>query len=102
MITAKQLMLWPIDNMAYNLTWYALQMAPLVLCLRGFLAGELRATFMLTLVSQLYFMHGVVAMVDTHTQVYGAMEIFVSLTLCGASATLVRKIREANPPAPSE
>ncbi len=94
MIGLKQFFLWPIDDNTINVIWFLLQVAPLLLPLPGIMSGQVRATFIVCLASQLYFVAGVLAMVDETTRLYGAVEITFALMLCGSTTMLVRKLRE--------
>lgn len=91
----RQFFIAPLADVGANVIWFAIQVAPLILTLPGVLAGTIRSTFLLCLGSLLYFIHGVVVVYDGSLVLIGWFEIFFSLTLCGATAYLVRKLREA-------
>jgi|GEM_PF-429473 len=90
----KQFFLWPLDDTILNAIWFLIQVSPLLLPLPGLMSGQVRATFIVCLASQLYFIHGVLAMVDEPTRLYGAVEITFALMLCGSTTMLVRALRE--------
>ncbi|NKC01057.1 MAG: DUF2069 domain-containing protein [Pseudomonadales bacterium] len=91
----RQFFIAPLADLGPNVIWFAIQVAPLVLTLPGMLAGTIRSTFLLCLGSLLYFVHGVVVVYDGGLVVIGSFEIAFALTLCGTTAFLVRKLREA-------
>ena len=84
----------PLASPGPNLVWFILQILPLLLPLPGVLRGQIRATFILCLVSLLYFIHGVLLAYEGTLQWLGAWEIGFSLLLCGTTTLLVRKLRE--------
>lgn len=84
----------PLDEQTSNYIWFAVQTLPLLAPLPGLLLGSLRATFAICIMSNLYFIHGVLALFENKL-VYGALEIVFALSLCVVSAIIVRKIREA-------
>ena len=62
--------------------------------LPGLLHLKIRSTFMLCMVSLLYFIHGVLIVFDPPTRILGMFEIGFALSLCGVTAWMVRQLRE--------
>lgn len=97
-------MLFATDQaIAQNIVWFIVQILPLLVTLPGLITGQVRSTFVLCLVSLLYFIHGVLlafepgGQVDLSNALMGTIEIIFALGLCGSTAMLVRKFREADP-----
>ncbi|XOV84437.1 MAG: DUF2069 domain-containing protein [bacterium] len=90
----RQFFIEPLDDPGVNAAWFLIQMLPLLLPLPGLLRGHLRPAFFMCMSSMLYFIHGVLVVFDPDLFVFGLFEILFSLGLCGATAILVRRIRE--------
>lgn len=90
----RQFFIEPLATAHVNVTWFVIQLLPLLLPLPGLLRFKLRSTFVLCMTSMLYFIHGVLIVFDPHMRVLGAWEIFFALGLCAVTALLVRTIRE--------
>lgn len=90
----RQFFIEPLTSTGTNTVWFVIQVLPLLLPLPGTLLRNLRSTFILCLVSTLYFVHGVLVVFDPSLRVFGAFEIFFALALCGTTTMLVRTIRE--------
>ncbi len=84
-----------------NITWFALQVAPLLIPLIGTLRRNIRATFVLCLASLLYFAHGVVVAYVGQHRLIGVLEIVFALTLCLATTMLVRALAAGETNTPS-
>ena len=91
----RQFFITPLPDVGPNIIWFAIQVAPLLPTLPGMLAGTIRSICLLCLGSLLYFVHGVVVVYDGSLVLVGSLEIVFALILCGATAFLVRKLREA-------
>ena len=89
----RQFFIDPWNDPTYNFIWFLVQVSPLLLTLPGLLRGNLRDTFLLCLASMLYFVHG--CMIVFENAALAAAEVVFALLLCGATAFLVRKMREA-------
>ncbi len=85
------------EDLARNIIWFIVQILPLLVTLPGLITGQVRSTFVLCLVSLLYFIHGVLLAFESENVIFGWMEIVFALGLCGSTAMLVRKLREADP-----
>jgi len=90
----RQFFIEPLEDPGVNAAWFLIQLLPLLLPLPGMLRGNLRPTFFMCMSSMLYFIHGVLVVFDPDLLVFGLFEILFSLGLCGATAVLVRRIRE--------
>ncbi len=90
----RQIFIQPLADDTVNLVWFALQILPLLLTLPGLLRLQIRSTLMLSVVSLLYFIHGVLSVFDPPTQLLGGFEIVFALGLCGVAAWMVRLLRE--------
>ena len=98
----RQLFMQPLADDTVNFVWFVIQILPLLATLPGVLRGGIRSTFMLCMVSLLYFVHGVLIVFDQATQLLGVFEIVFALGLCAVAAWLVRQLREAEARAASE
>ena len=92
----RQFFVSPLEDTMANTIWFFIQVAPLILPLSGLLKGSVRSTFLLSLASLLYFMHGVVKVYDGSGVVIGGFEIVFALGLCVSAAFVVRGLREAD------
>jgi uncharacterized membrane protein len=90
----RQFFIEPLENGAINALWFVVQILPLLLTLPGLIRARLRSTFILCLISLLYFIHGVLAAFDPTLRVFGALEICLALSLCALTALMVRSMRE--------
>ncbi len=90
----RQFFIEPLANPATNGVWFLIQLLPLMLPLPGLLHARLRSTFIMCMVSTLYFIHGVLITFDPDMRLLGVCEIVFSLGLCGVTAYMVRHIRE--------
>ncbi len=93
----RQLLLEPLPSPGFNVVWFGLQVLPLLVCLPSLLRGEVIGTFLLSLLSLLYVVHGVMLAFEGTWLALGLIEVFFALGLCGSTAVLVRKLREADP-----
>ena len=92
----RQFFIEPLTGTTANVIWFVIQLLPLLLPLPGLLRVQLRSTFMLCLVTMLYFTHGVYVIFDPKLALLGGFEIGFALALCAVTAYMVRKIREAD------
>lgn len=100
----RQFFIEPLADASVNLVWFLIQVAPLLLTLPGLLRLSIKSTFVLSMTSLLYFIHGVLIVFDPGMQLLGAFEIGFALSLCGVASWMVRSLREqeaARPPAES-
>jgi uncharacterized membrane protein len=86
----------PLPTTALNVTWFVLQITPLLLTLPSAMRGKLKGMFFLCLVSTLYLVQGVLNVFDPNLFYWGVAEVFFALALCGITALYVRKLREYN------
>ena len=91
----RQFFIEPLPTTSVNVTWFVIQLLPLLAPLPGLLRLRLQSTFVLCMTSTLYFIHGVLLAFDVNMRVFGSFEIFFALALCATTALLVRKIRES-------
>ncbi|MEM7077786.1 MAG: DUF2069 domain-containing protein [Pseudomonadota bacterium] len=89
----RQFFIDPLGDTTSNAIWFFLQILPLLLPLPGMLSAKLRSSFVMCLVSMLYFVHGVMYAFDPHLQLLSILEIIFALGLCAATTMLVRRIR---------
>jgi uncharacterized membrane protein len=91
----RQFFIEPLATRGVNVTWFVIQLLPLLAPLPGLLRLKLRSIFVLCMTSTLYFIHGVLLVFDPNMQLMGGFEIFFALGLTAVAALLVRKIRES-------
>ncbi len=91
----RQFFIEPLATTSSNVIWFVVQLLPLLLPLPGVLGMRVRAIFVLCMATMLYFVHGVYVVSDPKLTLLGSLEIAFSLALCGVSAFMVRKMREA-------
>ncbi len=96
----RQFFMQPLADDSVNAVWFLIQVMPLLLTLPGLLRLSIKSTFLLSMVSLLYFIHGVLVVFDEATQLIGAFEIVFSLSLCGVASWMVRLLREREAAAP--
>ena len=80
----------PLASFGASLFVFVVQATPLMVVTPVLIARRPRAAFWMTLVSLLYFVHGVALAATSATRVVGAFEIAFALVLFGASVTLLR------------
>ena len=90
----RQIFIEPLDDLVLNLAWFGVQVLPLLVPLPGVLRGSIRATFLLCMVSLLYFIHGTMVVFEPELRVLGLVEAVFALGLCAATSFVVRKLRE--------
>ena len=94
----RQFFVDPLANTTSNLIWFVLQVLPLLLVLPGMLALRARSYLLATLVSMLYFVHGVVLAATAELRVLGLWEAGFAVALLAAALLTARRLDR--PPAP--
>ena len=96
----RQFFMQPLADAGVNAAWFVIQILPLLLTMPGLLRLSIKSTFLLSMASLLYFIHGVLVVFDEATQIIGAFEIVFALSLCGVASWMVRLLREREAAAP--
>ena len=86
----RQFFIEPLANTGTNVIWFVLQTLPLLLVLPGCLTLGRRGVFFASMVSLLYFVHGV--MVFTESPFLAGSEIVVSIAMFGLASILLRAL----------
>ena len=84
----------PLPTTTLNVTWFLLQITPLLITLPSAMRGQLKGVFFLCLISILYFIQGILIIFDPALFYWGVAELFFALALCFVTALYVRKLRE--------
>jgi uncharacterized membrane protein len=77
----RQFFVSPLQGAAPNLLWFLVQVLPLLLLLPGILRLRARTYFFATLVSMLYFIHGILLTITPETRAMGLWEVGLAMLL---------------------
>jgi len=86
----RQFFVYPLDNSSANMIWFMVQVLPLLAVLPGLLRLKPRAFFFTALVSTLYFVHGVLLVVDPLDRMMGFFEAGFAVALLSLSTYAVK------------
>ena len=89
----RQFFVEPLADATSNAIWFGLQIAPLLAVLPGVLRLKHRSCFLAALVATLYFVHGVLLVVDADSATMGFWEVGFSLVLVFTATHLARLTR---------
>ncbi len=90
----QRLLLDPLP-MPTNLILFAAQVAPVVAVVVALMRSSPRATFWASMISMLYFTHGVVQTATPDTRMIGLAEVFVSLSVFVSALLDMRRERHS-------
>ena len=91
----RQFFVHPLENSAANLIWCIVQVLPLLIVIPGLLGLKSRSFFFTALISTLYFLHGVLLLVDPADRVMGLFEAGFAIALLSLSVIAVKKANES-------
>ncbi len=88
----RQFFIEPLASNSSNIIWFTIQVAPLLLVLPGILRLNYTTYVLTTLVSMLYFVHGVLLAATPELRYFGLWEIAFAIGLIAAAAFGARHI----------
>lgn len=91
----RQFFVEPLAGTVSNVIWFVIQVLPLLAALPGMLRLRYRSYFFAVLAGMLYFVHGVVLVVDESHRTLGTWEVAFALLLILLCTYTVRLLRAA-------
>ena len=91
----RQFLLQPLATQPSNIIWFLLQIAPILLVLPGAIRLKRTPLFLASLVSTLYFIHGVMLASTEPMRTVGVIEAVIALAACAIATYLVKIVRPA-------
>ena len=88
----RQFFLEPLTSNSSNFIWFAIQVTPLLLVLPGLLRLNHFTYVLTTLVSMLYFVHGVLLAATPELRYFGLWEVAFAVGLIAAAAFGAKKL----------
>jgi uncharacterized membrane protein len=82
----------PLASLLASTAVLVLQVAPLLLLVFGVIFLRSRQIFYLAIISLLYFIHGVVQVVDPGSRAFGLAEAVFAILLCVTTSYLVKNL----------
>ena len=89
----RQLFVQPLPTTSVNITWFVIQILPLLAVLPGMLRLRPRSVFGAAFVSMLYFIHGVLLAATAPLRTIGLLEAGFAVLLLAVATYMARSLK---------